>query len=119
MAIPVALKASGVNMYRLIAPVLVVSVFLALFLIWFNNSVLPEFNHRARLLASDIARKRPTLTLEPGVLYQELKNYNLMVHQIKEKKDTSYVRQVFVEDDSDPKLNKVILADHGKIFFFH
>ena len=112
----IALKASGVNMYHLIAPVLFVALLLDIFLVWFNNSILPEFNHRARLLASDIARKRPTLTLEPGVLYQEIKNFNLMVHEVKEKGDTSYVKNVFVEDDSDPKLNKVILADHGKVF---
>ena len=113
----VAIKASGINMYRLIAPVALVSVLLALFLVWFNNVVLPEFNHRARLLATDIARKRPTLNLEPGVLYQEINNYNLMVHEVREEQDTSYVRHVFVEDNSDPKLNKVILADHGKVFF--
>jgi len=113
----VAIKASGINIYRLIAPVLIVSGLLALFLVWFNNAVLPEFNHRARLLASDIARKRPTLNLEPGVLYQEIKNYDLMVHEVKEEGDTSYVKNVFIEDNSDPKLNKVIVADHGKVFF--
>lgn len=113
----VALKASGINMYRLIAPVAAVSILLSIFLVWFNNEVLPEFNHRARLLATDIARKRPTLNLEPGVQYQELKNYNLMVHEIREEQDTSYVKGVFVEDNSDHKLNKLIVAEHGKVFF--
>jgi lipopolysaccharide export system permease protein len=115
----VAIKASGINMYRLIAPVAIVATLLGLLLVWFNNAVLPEFNHQARLLASDIARKRPTLNLEPGVQYQEIRNYNLMVHEIREEQDTSYVKDVFVEDNSDPKLNKLIVADHGKIYFNH
>ena len=35
---------------------------LAIGLIWFNNNVLPDFNYRARLLALDIARKKPMIT---------------------------------------------------------
>ncbi|NIA30337.1 MAG: LptF/LptG family permease [Actinobacteria bacterium] len=113
----IAMKAGGVSILHIIFPVFIVSILLNFFLVWFNNNVLPDFNHRTRLLATDIARKRPTINLEPGVLYRDLPNYNLMVQKVKEARDTSYVKTVFIEDNSDPNSNKIIFAKSGKIHF--
>jgi lipopolysaccharide export system permease protein len=41
-----ALKASGVNLIRLMAPLVVASVLIAGFMLWFNDRLLPEMNHR-------------------------------------------------------------------------
>lgn len=112
----VAMKASGISILRIMTPVLAMAAVLCVFLIWFNNQVLPEFNHRARLLASDIARKRPTLALEAGVLYRDLPNYTLLVQRIVETPDTAYVDSVYIDDNSDPNASKFITADHGKIY---
>jgi lipopolysaccharide export system permease protein len=111
-----AMKASGISILKIMAPVIFASVLCAAFLVWFNNNVLPDFNHRARLLASDIARKRPTLNLEPGVIYQDLANYNILVMNLKETVDTSYVRDVFIEDNSDPNSSSIIFAERGKVY---
>ncbi|HNS72661.1 MAG TPA: LptF/LptG family permease, partial [bacterium] len=112
----VAMKASGVSVLRMITPVLICAAGLALFLIWFNNSVLPDFNHRARLLASDIARKRPTLSLEAGVIYRDLPNYTLLVQHIIETPDTAFVDSVYIDDNSNPNSSTFITADRGKIY---
>jgi lipopolysaccharide export system permease protein len=112
----VAMKAGGISIPAIIFPVFIASIFLTLFLIWFNNSVLPDFNHRARLLASDIARKRPTLSLEPGVIYRDLPNYNLLVQDLKEIGDTSYVKKATIIDNSDQNTSKTIFAENGKIY---
>jgi lipopolysaccharide export system permease protein len=112
----VAMKAGGVSIPAIILPVFVASIFLTLFLVWFNNSVLPDFNHRARLLASDIARKRPTLSLEAGVIYRDLPDYNLLVQEIREVGDTSFVKKATIIDNSDPNKSKIIFAKSGKIF---
>ncbi|OGC02465.1 hypothetical protein A2V82_05120 [candidate division KSB1 bacterium RBG_16_48_16] len=111
-----AMKASGISILRIMAPVIFASALCAAFLVWFNNNVLPDFNHRARLLASDIARKRPTLNLEPGVIYQDLTNYNILVMDLEETIDTSYVKDVFIEDNSDPNSSSIIFAERGKIY---
>ncbi len=112
----IAMKASGISVVRIITPVLLCAAALALFLIWFNNAVLPDFNHRARLLASDIARKRPTLTLEAGVIYRDLPNYALLVQNIVETPDTAFVDSVYIDDNSNPNSSTFITADHGKIY---
>lgn len=58
-----AIRSAGVGGLQLLWPVLAAATLLALGLVWFNDRVLPEFNHRARLLTSDIQRKRPTAVL--------------------------------------------------------
>jgi lipopolysaccharide export system permease protein len=113
----IAMKASGVSIVYIITPVLLMGVLLNFFLIWFNNNVLPDFNHRTRLLATDIARKRPTISLEPGVLYRDLSDYTILVQSIKETEDTSYVKSILIEDYSEPNSSKTIWAKNGKISF--
>lgn len=51
------LKSSGINLYRIITPSLVWATILTLLMIWYNDRVLPEFNHRARILARSISQK--------------------------------------------------------------
>jgi lipopolysaccharide export system permease protein len=110
-----ALKAGGVNIYRLIAPVFVISCLLAVFMERFNNCVLPDFNHRVRLLYSDISKKRPTLTLEPHVFFDEIPNYTLLVREVDEKRD--FLKDIVIHDTSDPQFSKTVIAERGKLAF--
>lgn len=111
-----AMKAGGVSIINIITPVAFSSVLLALALIWFNNNVLPDANFRTKLLAADIGRKRPTLNLEPGVMYKDIEDYGILVESIQEHPDTSYVTNVYVEDNSDPQKSTFIQAERGKIY---
>ncbi len=111
-----AMKAGGVSILYIVSPVFILSFFLALFLVWFNNNVLPDFNHRARLLATDIARKRPTISLEPGVMNNSLPKFNILVEELHETPDTSYIKHVTIIDNSDKEKNKTIFAQSGKVY---
>ena len=123
LAIPMAvliatlstLKASGTNLYKLIFPVIVTSAILAFGLERFNNLVLPEFNYRASLLMSDISRKRPTISLEPNVFFDEIPNYSIWVHKIDER--TNKLEGIIIYDTSDPKKNRTILAKTGELHY--
>ena len=111
-----AMKAGGVSILNIMLPVFVASLALAVFLIWFNNNVLPDANYRTKLLASDIFRKRPTLNIEPGVMYNDIDDYSILVQDIEGKTDTSYVTNIDIEDNSDPSKSTFIRARRGKIF---
>lgn len=110
-----AIKANGISLLRVIAPVLGVAALLAIFLIWFNNTILPEFNHRLASLIRDIAQKRPTLNIEPGVWYDELDPYGLIVSSLEDSGGVSYVRDVLIRDNSNQEIMNVITARHGII----
>lgn len=110
-----AMKASGVSLYRMISFNLIVAGLLAVFLMWFNNAVLPNFNHRARMLHADINAKRPTLKLEPGVLLSEAQ-FNIFVEKIlEEKENISRVAGVTIFNEDDQQTNKTIVAKEAII----
>lgn len=64
----IAMKAAGVPLSRLMAPSIVAATLMGVGLAIFQDRVVPETNHRIRNLTSDIARKKPTFSLEPGVM---------------------------------------------------
>lgn len=111
-----AIKASGISLYRIVFPVLLVTVGLTAFLIWFNNEVLPDSNHRLRLLARDITVKKPTVNLEPGYLYHEIPNLSIRVDHLVEQENLSKVTGVLIFDKTDPDVNKTVVAERGEIF---
>jgi len=107
-----ALKASGVPLSRLLTPVLIAAFGLSLFMIFFNDQILPRSNHRLRTLMEDIARKKPTFALHaqvinevsPGKLY-------LRAGQLDEASDR--MREVVIYDLGDPTRRRTIYADSG------
>lgn len=110
-----AMKAGGIHLYRLMAPMLGVGFVLMIGMERFNNVVLPEANHRVRVLSRDISRTRPTLTMEPHVFFDDVEDYSLLVHDI--SPDGKGLSRVIIDDHSDPKINKTVIADSGEIVF--
>jgi lipopolysaccharide export system permease protein len=120
-----ALKVSGINLYRIVFYLVMISVILAAGLIWFNNHVLPDFNHKARLLGLDIARKKPMIDLEPGVIYKGIPKYSILVERVEERSSPvpfspvkkSLLENIVIYDQTDPNLNKTITAKRGEVIF--
>ena len=84
------MKSSGVSLYKMMIPPFFASVIVALLLYQFNNKVLPDANHQAKILMSDISRTKPTLSLEPGFFSQEVSNYAILVRGIDQKTNELY-----------------------------
>lgn len=73
-----ALRTSGISYLRILFPSLFFGVIITVIMIWFNNVILPETNHHARLLSGDITRKRPDLDFEVGYFIDALPEYRIM-----------------------------------------
>ena len=76
-----AMKASGMSTYRMLLPVLAGALVVGLALLWFNNDVLPDANHRLRTLTIDIQRKKPTINLRNGIFSQDIPGYSILVRK--------------------------------------
>ena len=115
-----ALKASGVDLRRLLAPLLVLATLLTGVMIWFNDRVLPESNHRWSQLIVDISRKTPTFLLEEQSLNRISpqnggKVYYLRAARIEPGTNRMWDVQIF--DVSDPGTLHTVFADSGVAAF--
>jgi len=110
-----AMRASGVSLYRMIAPAVVGSIIVCLLLTIFNNNVLPDANHRTKALMSDISHKKPTLTLVPGMFIQLLQGHSILVRKTFEHSND--LEGVTIIDYSKPMMAATITAHRGIISF--
>jgi len=113
-----ALRASGVNTYQIILPVVIAATLLSISLSWFSNSILPEANSKARSLFIDIRLKKPGFELEPNVFYDGIEGYTFLVENIDPTSDTLYNITLFQEPTKDQnrayiKAEKGFLTSEG------
>ncbi|MGE5796457.1 MAG: LptF/LptG family permease [Ignavibacteria bacterium] len=109
------MKSSGTSLYKMMTAPLIASVLLGYLLFLFNNDVLPDANHQAKILMGDISRQRPTLSLEPGVFSQEVSNYAILVREI--EKNSNRLYDITIYDYTNPGKINVVTAEKGKIYF--
>ncbi len=107
-----ALRASGVSVHRIVAPVMAGGVVLALLMLLFNDQVLPRANHRLRTLQTDIARKKPTFALREQVINEVIPG-RIYLKAGHIDNATNRMREVFIYNFEDPAHRKTIYADSG------
>ncbi|MBI4810405.1 MAG: LptF/LptG family permease [Ignavibacteriales bacterium] len=110
-----AMKASGMSLYRMMSIVVIASVILTYLLVQFNNKVLPEANHRLKVLLIDIRRTKPTLTITGGLFSQDIPGYSILARKTFEQSND--LEGITIYDYTDPSTNIVITAEKGKVSF--
>jgi lipopolysaccharide export system permease protein len=86
---------------------------LALAMVWFNDRILPESNHRARMLLTDITRKKPTWSLEENIFLDHFEGYSIKVRTI--ARQTSEIQDIIVIQTANAE--RVITAKRGQMYF--
>lgn len=109
------MKSSGISLYRMLISPVIASIIVAYLLFLFNNEVLPDANHQAKILMSDISRTKPTLSLEPGFFSQEVPSYSILARKIDQ--NTNDLFDLTIYDYSNLNKINVVTAKRGKIFF--
>lgn len=109
------IKSSGVSLYRMLVAPLLASVLLAYLLFLFNDDVLPDANHKAKVLMQDISRQKPTLSLTPGVFSQEVTNYAILARGVNPK--TNQLSDLTIYNYTNPTKIDIVTARKGKLFF--
>ncbi|MBN2565063.1 MAG: LptF/LptG family permease [Candidatus Eisenbacteria bacterium] len=108
-----AVKASGLNVFALILPVLFTSVLVAVGVFWFGNHVLPAANYRLKVLLVDIHRIRPLATIEPGILTELPGGYTIIVDRLDPV--TSEVFNVRIHKLQGEQPLQTIVASRGHV----
>ncbi len=106
-----AIKASGINMLRILIPVLMAGGVLTYGMGQFNDKILPDLNKKARELRGDIKAMRPTLIFRSGVFISDIPGYLVMIDKIDHT--TSRVENIRITDTKNPSKPKIIIAEYG------
>jgi lipopolysaccharide export system permease protein len=109
------LKASGVSLIRLMLPVIIISVVMFYAMIRFNNDVLPEANHQAKILLYDITKTKPTFILEPGKFSNDLQGVQILVR--KTFPNSNNIEGVYIYNYANPNSKDLLTAKSGDISF--
>lgn len=109
------MKASGLSLPKLMAPVLIAAVILSYLMVRFNNDVLPEANHKARILLTDISKTKPTFILEAGKFSDDIGGFKILVKKTFENNNN--LEDIYISDFSNPAARNVITAEKGDISF--
>ena len=109
------IKSSGGSLIKMMIPMMIAGMVLSIGLFWFNDDVLPDANHQAKILLNDIKRKKPTFALESGQFTTQLDNFTILARRI--DSTTRVMRSVTIYDYSKRNQINTLNADSGKIEF--
>jgi lipopolysaccharide export system permease protein len=107
-----AMKASGVSMWTVLAPVLLGGLAMSALMLAFNDQVLSRSNHRLATLQLDIFRTKPTFALREQVM-NTVKEGQLYLRAGQIDEGTSKMTEVVIYDLGDPARRRTIYADSG------
>jgi lipopolysaccharide export system permease protein len=115
-----AMAAGGVRPTSVMIPLLSMGAVATLGMLYFNDSVLPEANHRLKNLLMDIGRKSPTFELREQVVNEidagdGLDRYYLTASRI--DASTNTLQDVTIFDRNNPLRQRTTYATRGVMAF--
>ena len=93
-----AMKSSGLSLFRIMKPLIVLILILSGLTFLFNNFILPTVSLKSTTLLYDIRQKKPTVNIKEGIFYNKLDNYSILVGGKSENKDT--LKNILIYDHS-------------------
>ncbi len=84
----VAMKAAGISIWKIMKPLIILSILICLLAFYFSNNILPVANLKFQSLLYDIRKKKLTFNIKEGVFYNGLDGYTIRIG----KKDKDGIR---------------------------
>jgi lipopolysaccharide export system permease protein len=109
------IKSAGTSLFSMMKPVIITGAVLSVLLFWFNDYVLPESNHQAKVLMNDIQRKKPTFALQPGQFSPDMGGKIILARKIDSLSGKLY--DITIYDYSQANQQSIVSADSGIIGF--
>ncbi len=108
----VAIKSSGVSLFRIMRPLIVIAVIITITAFYFSNNILPHTNLRFTTLLYSVKQQRPEMILQEGVFTNEMDGYSIKVG--KKDRNTDMLYDLLIYNHTKNSANKnVTVADSG------
>ena len=111
----VALKSSGISLFRFMGSLIVAVVFISAGAFFFSNNILPVANLKFGTLLYDIRHQKPALNIKPGIFYNGIEGFNIKVGG--KDSDNKTIHDIIVYDHTSGRGNdNVLIAEKGEMY---
>ena len=107
-----ALKSSGLSIHKILRPLSIVIVGIAIGTFYFSNYVIPVANFKWHSIIWDIQETKLSAFLKPGAYTQEIDGFSI---KIKEKNNNKF-KNIIIHDRRDASALKTVTADSGEFY---
>jgi len=107
-----AMKASGINLFSIMLPVLLVSFLLSLVTLFLNDQVQSRSQHAYRQAVKDLLLKRPMAYLEAGKFIKDFQDYIILAQRIEGNR--LYEITIY-QPQEEGKATRTVIAEWGEI----
>ena len=108
-----AIRASGISLFRLILPLLIISLILSLGLAFFNDRAGSYAHFAYRKTLKEMGFKNPTAAFEEGVFINSFQKYILFIYHVDQKKNRLNNVRIY-EPQGEDKPTRTIVAKAGE-----
>lgn len=107
----IAMKASGVGIYRISVPILMLGIIFSFLSFFMNDQISPNASFASRRVIREIGMKKPTAYLEEGTFIRGLENYIIFIYEIRGNK----FKNIRIYEPQEGKPTRTIIAERGEI----
>ncbi len=108
----VAIKASGISLFRTMRPLFFVAIILSGFAFYFANNILPVTNTKFGQLLVSVKRQKPEMVINEGVFTNDIDGFSIRVEE--KSRTSNMLYNIMIYDHRENKGNiQVTVADSG------
>lgn len=105
-----AMKASGVSLYRIVSPVLIVGLILSIYSLYLNDRLVPKAHLETRKTMRDIGLRSPSAYMEAGTFIRGFEDYIIFIYEINGNK----LKNIRIYQPQKDKPTRTIVAQDGE-----
>ncbi len=107
-----SIKASGISLFRIMKPLIVLNIFLMLFAFYLSDQVIPITNQKFAALLISVKRQRPEMIIKEGVFSNDLEGFSIKVGT--KDNETQTLHDIMIYDHRNRSGNTAVtVADSG------
>lgn len=109
----VAMKASGISLFRIMKPLIILAIVISAIAFYFANYILPVTNLKFYTILMSLKEQKPELVLKEGVFTNDIDGYSIKIDKRDRKTNLLYNIMIYDHTNMRSNQNNVTVADSG------
>jgi lipopolysaccharide export system permease protein len=109
----VAMKASGISLFRIMKPLIILAIVISGIAFYFANYIIPVSNLKFYTILMSLKEQKPELVLKEGVFTNDIDGYSIKIDKKDRKTNVLYNVMIYDHTNMRANQNNVTVADSG------